>query len=234
MLDLMSDVRGLTISGPTFVSHFVHDLRACFRAIETLPDWIDEDLEAVAEQVPDEVFKHLKQIKISARRADRSVNDMRELCEIDTKTEACIEFELGAAIRIYLRENPLPDGFEIKLDLADQQLNLPKAGFDSVLVALLGNAVKHYGADCGTVYVSNTNTQGALVIGDDGVGVALEYRDRIFDPLATLRPRDVAEGSGLGLTIARRRVEGWGGTLRAISHPVIKGTVFEIKFADST
>jgi len=234
VLDLMSDVRGLQISGATFVSHFVHDLRACFRAIETLPDWIEEDLESVQEQVPDDVFQYLKEIKVNARRADRLINDMRELCEVDTRAEACVDLELGTAIRAYLLENPMPDGFEVKLDLADQKLNLPKAGFDSVLAALLGNAVKHYGADRGTLYISNTNTHGALVVGDDGVGVAHDFRSRIFDPFTMLRPRDVVEGSGLGLTIARRRVEGWGGTLRAVDHPVIKGAVFEIRFMDLT
>jgi signal transduction histidine kinase len=44
---------------------------------------------------------------------------------------------------------------------------------------------------------------------DDGPGVPVELRDRLFDPLVTARPG----GTGLGLALARRIVRAHGGTL---------------------
>lgn len=55
-----------------------------------------------------------------------------------------------------------------------------------------------------------------LRIEDSGPGVAPELRERIFEPLFTTKPR--GQGGGLGLTIARRMLEGMGGTLELAQH----------------
>lgn len=52
-------------------------------------------------------------------------------------------------------------------------------------------------------------------IDDAGPGVPEEDRERIFDPFYTSRP----EGSGLGLSIAIRIVEGHGGTINYMQSP---------------
>ena len=51
MIGAMARVEGLRISREKFVSHFVHDLRACLRAAGTLPEWIHEDLEGFEDVV---------------------------------------------------------------------------------------------------------------------------------------------------------------------------------------
>ena len=230
MLNVMSQVEGLRISGDAFVSHFVHDLRACLRAVETLPDWIEEDLGEVSGKVPDDVYQYLTGIKVSARRADMLLTDVRELCEMGASEDPIEEVELSEAVRTFRGSYDCPDGFNIELNLVEQRCALPRASFDKVIAALLDNVVKHHGAQEGTIFITNVDTDRVLLIGDDGVGVEEEYRDSIFDPFITLKPRDVVEGSGLGLTIARRHVENWGGTLRAVSRPEIKGGAFEIAF----
>ena len=58
---------------------------------------------------------------------------------------------------------------------------------------------------------------------DNGPGIAVEVRDRLFEPLATSKP----EGMGLGLAMSRSIVEGHGGTVDVESAPG-RGSTFAV------
>jgi signal transduction histidine kinase len=57
------------------------------------------------------------------------------------------------------------------------------------------------------------------VVGDTGVGISEENRDRIFEPYFTSKP----SGLGLGLVLTRKIMEAHGGEIMVDSHPG-KGT----------
>jgi len=54
---------------------------------------------------------------------------------------------------------------------------------------------------------------------DDGPGIASAFHERIFRMFQTLKSRDELEGSGMGLAIVKKSVEGHGGTVRVESTP---------------
>jgi signal transduction histidine kinase len=56
----------------------------------------------------------------------------------------------------------------------------------------------------------------ALLIGDEGPGVADAIRDKLFQPFATFGKK---KGTGLGLAVSRRFVEDHGGTLELLPNP---------------
>ncbi len=65
---------------------------------------------------------------------------------------------------------------------------------------------------------------GAILVSDDGPGIPAKIRERLFQPFSgTAR----ADGSGLGLVIAREIVEAHGGTL-ALDFSRAGGTAFRI------
>ena len=79
---------------------------------------------------------------------------------------------------------------------------------------LLDNAARHA---CSTITVSLRETDHAirLVVADDGPGVPVEQRDRIFERFTRLddaRARDNG-GAGLGLAIAHEIVAAYGGSI---------------------
>ncbi|MHC6225441.1 ATP-binding protein [Pseudomonas sp. X10] len=68
-----------------------------------------------------------------------------------------------------------------------------------------------------------------LTVEDDGIGIPVEERERIFQPFYRLdRSRDRNTGGfGLGLAISRRAIEGQGGTL-TVAQSALGGAQFRI------
>ncbi len=66
-----------------------------------------------------------------------------------------------------------------------------------------------------------------LTVRDTGPGIKTEHLSRVFDPYFTTK--DVGEGSGLGLSVARGIIEKHGGVITVMSEPE-KGATFNIVF----
>lgn len=88
-----------------------------------------------------------------------------------------------------------------------------------VLVNLIGNAVRYSPSD-GMVWI-RTEREGnvaAVIVADQGKGIAFEDQARIFDKFERVDPREPG-GSGLGLYIARRLARAMGGDITVDSAP---------------
>lgn len=83
-----------------------------------------------------------------------------------------------------------------------------------------------------TVEVSEKGGTASICVRDRGPGVPASERDRIFDPLRGQTGRDIREGSGLGLFLARRIVEAHRGRIEA--QPVRRGASFCIQLPPAT
>ena len=100
-----------------------------------------------------------------------------------------------------------------------------------IVHVLVQNAVKFTGGG-GRVKVSVNEADGEAVVEveDTGIGIAPESRERIFDPFVQESEglRRAYEGSGLGLTIARRYAEEMGGTIE-LESTLGEGSTFAVR-----
>jgi two-component system, NtrC family, sensor histidine kinase KinB len=90
---------------------------------------------------------------------------------------------------------------------------------ERVLVNLVTNATRATPPG-GTITVAASGRGDDVVfsVADTGPGIPRDYLPRIFEPFIQV-PNASAGGSGLGLTISRRIVEGHGGRLSVQSEP---------------
>ncbi|MEA2753196.1 MAG: hypothetical protein QOI41_7339 [Myxococcales bacterium] len=120
-------------------------------------------------------------------------------------------------------------------------VDVPREGFDvvadpirlsQVLANLLTNAAKYSGA-AARIGVRATHDGNDLVVDvtDDGMGIAAEQLPRLFETFFQgPRSADRAEGGlGLGLALVKSLIELHGGSVRAMSEGVGRGSTFELR-----
>ncbi len=86
--------------------------------------------------------------------------------------------------------------------------------FVQLFQQLLSNSLKYRSSEPPQIEVSAREEEDAYVISvvDNGIGVEPEYGERIFGAFKRLQGREVS-GSGLGLALCRKIVEGHGGRI---------------------
>jgi len=93
------------------------------------------------------------------------------------------------------------------------------SGLNQVWTNLLDNAIDAAPAQGGEIRIRTELVDGMVhvVIGDNGPGIPPEARERIFEPFFTTKPAGI--GSGMGLGIVERILEGYQGSLTVESQP---------------
>lgn len=115
-----------------------------------------------------------------------------------------------------------PDG-PAAMALADERR------VQEVLMNLVGNGIK-YNRPGGTVTVRVVREDAAMRVDvvDDGPGIPLEEQKHLFEKFWRSKSQTGVEGSGLGLFIAKRLVDGMNGSISFESAPG-KGTTFSVR-----
>lgn len=109
-------------------------------------------------------------------------------------------------------------GYTLEADIAEKKImvNLDRKKFRRVLDNITGNFFKYCAPGsmfyCG---VEETAEQAVLILADNGKGIPKEIRDSVFDPFVVGEKSraSASSGSGLGLPLVKKIVEGHGGTI---------------------
>jgi light-regulated signal transduction histidine kinase (bacteriophytochrome) len=90
-----------------------------------------------------------------------------------------------------------------------------------LLQNLIGNAMKYRAADAPVVTASAVRDGSAwrITVRDNGIGIDSSYHERIFVVFQRLHTSDEYPGTGMGLAICKKIVDGYGGSISVASSP---------------
>ncbi|CAN7215462.1 HAMP domain-containing sensor histidine kinase [Phenylobacterium sp. LjRoot225] len=202
------------------VSHeFKTPLAGISGAVELLQDHFDT-------MSGDERRRFLDNIAADSQRLSHLVTRLLDLARADLAApEAGAAAEIGQPLRKAADAIAGPD-FTVEFDLPQDpvQAAVPAVTLETVLTVLLQNSRQ---AGARRVLIAARRAQDGIVIqiSDDGPGVALGDRDRLFEPFFTSRRAE--GGTGLGLPIARSLLAASAGRLDLA--PSSHGALFEIR-----
>ena len=179
----------------------------------------------------DERRQFLGNIAADTDRLSQLVTRLMDLARADmAMPEAGASTDLTPTVRRVADALAAP-GFRVAADLpaALPRIAVPEAALEAVMTALLENA-RQAGATQVVLTASRGRDAVRLRVQDDGPGVPVADRERLFEPFFTSRRAE--GGTGLGLSIAR--------SLLAASHARIalaesaKGATFELTLPRSS
>jgi PAS domain S-box-containing protein len=212
-----------------------HDLQEPLRKILSFGDRLKTK---AGESLDEDSRDYLQRMTNAAARMQTLITDLMSFSRVEIKGQAFVPTDLGVIAR------EVSADLETRIEQAGGRVEigeLPTIDADpmqmrQLLQNLIGNSLKYYRAGVPPVVRiycqkpaarrSESLDEGALarqfyeiLVVDNGIGFDEKYLDRIFTVFQRLHKKGEYEGTGVGLAICRKIVDGHGGTITARSSP---------------
>jgi PAS domain S-box-containing protein len=210
-----------------FIHVVSHDLKEPLRGIEAFAGFLAEDY---AHLLDEEGRRYVHFLKSSAIRMKDLIHDLLTLASISRKAPALQRADLTEILRRV--EQDLSYTIEQKKARISVKDPLPTVLCDptqirEVFKNLLSNAIKFNTSSAPEVEIGVNAQNGSYLfsIRDNGIGIDPRYQERIFGLFERLHPQEEFEGTGAGLAICKKIIEGCGGKIWVESE-LEKGSTF--------
>ena len=200
----------------TFVYTVSHDLKAPLVTLQGMADLL---VETCGKQFDEQGQHYVTRIKANAQQMEQLVLDLLALSRIgregrepeavglDDVVDELLMMEWGEPIRtrgVKVVRQALPVLWGVRTQL------------EQVMSNLVGNAIKYLGnTPAPVVEIGAKDGGGELVecyVKDNGIGIDPAYHEKVFEIFQRLKETQ-AEGTGVGLAIVKKIVEGAGGRI---------------------
>jgi light-regulated signal transduction histidine kinase (bacteriophytochrome) len=172
-----------------------------------------------------------------ASRMQRLIQDLLAFSRVGTNGKKLLETSSEEALQLALvnlrgaiedcgalvTHDPLPSVLADEIQLTQLFQNL------------IGNGIKYQNPGVPRVHISASKNGGnrwTFSVKDNGLGIAPQYFERIFDMFQRLHKREEFAGTGIGLAICKKIVERHGGSISVASQPG-QGSTFSFALAES-
>ena len=222
-----------------FLANMSHELRTPLNAIIGFSEVLGERLFG---ELNDKQAEYTDDILSSGRHLLSLINEILDLSKVEAgRMELEVAaFDLPLAIdnaRTFVRERATKHGIALDVDVDERLGDFvgDERKIKQILLNLLSNAVK-FTPEGGRIGINARQVDSAVEISvnDTGVGIAPEDQPKIFEEFRQVGSdyTHKVEGTGLGLTLAKKFVELHGGRIWVESE-VGKGSKFTFTLADT-
>lgn len=218
-----------------FISNISHELRTPLYGVIGMTEIIEEEYKELSES------QHLKSLKFSAKYLLALVNDILKVYKIEEQKIVLenvlfnLEDELETitnSLSIIAKTNNNQIIIEIDPDITEF-LYGDKIRLSQILINLLSNSLKFTNKGIIKVVAKAENINDnslnlILKVIDNGIGIPKEYHESVFEKFVQIERRDDDyQGTGLGLTIVKKTVDLFNGSIK-LESKVRVGTTFTV------
>jgi signal transduction histidine kinase len=215
-----------------FLANMSHELRTPLNAINGFSEVL---LEKLFGDINPKQEEYLRDILTSGQHLLSLINDILDISKVEAGRMELerTRFDLREALHsslMMIRERTTRHAIQLNLNMDDTigELEADERKVKQVIFNLLSNAVKFTpDGGCITMTARMSDSVAAVAVQDTGIGIAPDEQARIFEEFQQAKqdPLQKQEGTGLGLTLAKKFVELHGGRIWVESE-VGKGSTF--------
>ena len=188
-----------------------HDLKAPLRGVSNISQWLLEDL---GDRLPPENQQQLELLERRVKRMSGLIDGLLKLSRVG-RQQLPVELVDTKALLPEIVDSLSPNaGFTIdgsKLPV----IHTKKLLLSQVLTNLIGNAIKHHDRETGQIEVTarDCGSYYQFAIADDGPGIEVSERKRVFEIFQTIEKSSSTTNTGIGLALVQKIVREEGGEL---------------------
>jgi len=218
-----------------FLSIASHELRTPIAALSLQVTGLQRALSADGPVAPgrDNPMQRVDRTVRQLGRLTRLVEDLLDVSRISAgRLQLRLEtFDLAVLVHEVvggLREQGAHAGCTLHVSAESVEGSWDRSRMEQVVTNLLTNAIKYGAKKPIYVTVEGTATTARIEVRDEGIGIAPEDRERIFERFERVATEDQRMSLGVGLFIAREVVQAHGGAIRVDSAPG-QGSTFSVE-----
>lgn len=195
-----------------FASIVSHDLKTPLRGIKTIADWVLTDY-------GDRLGKDGKeQMNLLLERVERTyslIDGVFQYLRVGRVEEKQEKVDLNKFVPEVIDMTVPPENIEITIENELPTIECEELHLMQVFQNLLSNAIKYIDKPNGQIRIGCVEEDGfwKFSIADNGPGIEEKHFERIFKMFQALSTHKDFEGTGVGLTVAKKIVELYGGKI---------------------
>lgn len=199
-----------------------HDLKSPLRSMDTLINWLKGDH---ASGLDEEGQKTMNLLLEKVHWMDQLISGVLEYSRVDQVKFERDKIDINQLVQKLVSLMEIPQGIEVQIPDGLPVLKADEPRVQQLFQNLIGNAVRYMGSNAGRIDINLEDADDFWIfsISDTGIGIAPEYHDKIFGVFESLE--DHERSTGIGLSIVKKIVNHYGGTVWLKSAPG-EGTTF--------
>jgi signal transduction histidine kinase len=209
-----------------------HDLKAPLRAIDSLAKWLAADYK---DKFDDEGREQLGLLLGRAKRMHDLIDGILQYSRAGRIREKAVAVDLTELVPEVVDFLSPPSHIRVTVETELPKVVIERTRISQVLQNLLSNAIKYMDKPQGLVRIgcAEDDQWWKFYVSDNGPGIEEKNRQRVFQLFQTLKPRDKADSTGVGLAVVKKAVELYGGRVW-VESTVGEGSTFNFILPKTT
>jgi len=212
LAELLKKVDNVNTELKDFASIISHDLKAPLRGIKTLANWILEDCKDKFDEKANE------QMNLLLDRVERMydlIDGVLQYSRVGRVDEGQVTVDLDKFVRELIDMVAPPENIEVTIENKLPAFRCQESHMMQLFQNLIVNAIKYMDKPQGKIRIGVLEENGSwkFSVSDNGPGIEEKHFERIFKMFQALSVKEEFKGTGVGLTVAKKIVDLYGGKI---------------------